>query len=128
MKKLRKYLPFALLTGFLIFGLDAFMKSKPSEKNERIYKIVKEYSPYYLDKRFGGMRILSKEDKDFILKPTNMLLFKELANLEKSWGKKYLKMKNNTLMIFDKNKIKILTIKILSKKEIDFIDSYYGVK
>ena len=54
MQKLNKYLLPALFLGFLIFGLAAFMESKPSHKNARIYKAVQQYSPYYLDKRFGG--------------------------------------------------------------------------
>lgn len=128
MEKLRKYLPFALLAGFLIFGLDAFMKSKPSEKNERIYKIVKQYSPYYFDKRFGGMQILSKEDEEFKLKPTNMALFKEFASLEKEWAQKHLQIKNNTLIIFNKDKIKQLSIDIVTQEEMEFINNYYGIK
>ncbi len=128
MEKLRKYLPFALFVAFLIFGLDAFMKSKPSEKNERIYKIVKQYSPYYLDKRFGGMQILNKEDKSFKIKPTNMSLFKELASLEKSWAKNHLQIKDNTLIIFNKDKIQQSSIDGLSKEEIKFINNYYGIQ
>jgi hypothetical protein len=104
------------------------MQSKPSEKNERIYTIVKKYSPYYFNKRFGGIQILNKEDKDFKVKPTNMELFKEFANLEKSWAKKHLKIKNNTLIIFNNDKVKQLSIKILSKEEKEFINNYYGIK
>ena len=127
MKKMKKYLPFALFTAFIIFGINALINSKPIEKNERIYKAIKTYSPYYLEKRFGGFNIKSKQDKDFILKPTNMELFNELAKLEKIWGQKHLKILGNDLVVSDKNKSKQFSIKILSKEELYFIHSYYGI-
>ena len=40
MNSLRKYLPIALLVGFLLFGLDAFFQSKPSAKNRYVYTTV----------------------------------------------------------------------------------------
>ena len=76
MTSFKKYLPVALVLGFILFGLDAFFQSKPSSKNKRIYKTVQKYSPYYLDKRFGGLQIMSKEDPEFKEKPNNMTLFK----------------------------------------------------
>jgi len=84
MNSLRKYLPFALLLGFLVFGLNTFFQSRPSHKNARVYKTVQRYSPYYLDKRFGGLEILNKEDPEFKEKPNNMTLFKVFERLEKS--------------------------------------------
>ena len=86
MKSIRKFLPVAIILGFFLFGLDAFFQSRPSEKNERVYKTVQTYSPYYLDRRFGGLQIMSKEDAEFKEKPTNATLFKEFSRLEKEWG------------------------------------------
>ncbi len=128
MSNLRKYLPIALLIGFILFGLSAFFQSKPSAKNKRIYKVVQKYSPYYMDKRFGGLTILNKEDSEFKEKPNNMTLFKEFSRLEKEWGKKHLSIKNNTLIIVDNNGTELFTLAIQNKEELDFIYSYYSIQ
>ena len=128
MDKIGKYLPFALFLGFLLFGLNAFLESKPSSKNERVYKTVKEYSPFYVDKRFGGLQIVSKEDSSFKEKPDNMTFFKEFERLEKEWGKKHLKLENNTLLILDNNGKTKSTLPLNSRDEIEFVHHYYGVE
>ncbi len=124
----RKYLPFALFLGFFLFGLSAFLQSKPSSKNERVYKAVKEYSPFYLDKRFGGLQIMSKEDSSFKEKPDNMTLFKEFERLEREWGERHLKLDNNTLLILDNSGKTLSTLPLNSREEVDFVHNYYGVK
>jgi len=127
MDSLRKYLPIALVIGFILFGLDAFMQSKPSAKNARVYKEVQKFSPYFLDKRFGGLQIMSKEDADFKEKPNNMTLFKEFERLEKAWGEKHLKIKNNALLIVDNNGTLLSTLPLNKHDEIEFIHRYYGI-
>ncbi|WP_295418642.1 hypothetical protein [Sulfurovum sp.] len=127
MNSLKKYLPIALFLGFLLFGLDAFLQSKPSPKNERVYKTVQKYSPFYLDKRFGGLQILSKEDPEFKEKPNNMTLFKEFERLEREWGKKHLKIENNQLIIVDNNGSQLSALPLQSNEEIGFIHRYYGI-
>jgi hypothetical protein len=127
MNSLKKYLPIALLAGFILYGLGAFMQSKPSNKNERVYKTVQKYSPYYLDKRFGGLSIKNKEDAEFKEKPNNMTLFKEFERLEKSWGKTHLKIESNTLIILDNNGSQLATLPLQTKEEMDFAQQYYGL-
>ena len=127
MDSLKKYLPIALVLGFFIFGLDAFMQSKPSAKNERVYKAVQTYSPYYLDKRFGGLQIMSKEDPEFKEKPTNMTLFNEFSRLEKLWAKTHLKLENSNLIILDNNGTQISSLLLQNIEEIDFVHQYYGI-
>ncbi len=127
MNSLKKYLPIALALGFFFFGLDAFMQSKPSTKNERIYKIVQAYSPYYLDRRFGGLQIMSKEDPKFKEQPNNATLFREFSRLEKEWGQKHLKLEDNTLIILDNNGSQLSTLPIQDKAEKDFTHQYYGI-
>ncbi len=130
MNRLKKYLPIALAIGFFVFGLSAFLESKPSHKNARIYQNVQKYSPYYLNKRFGGIEILSKTDTEFKRKPTNMELFKEFELLERTWAKSHLKIENSTLIIVDNNQTKLFSLPIKSDKELKFLKSYYkiGVK
>jgi hypothetical protein len=127
MTSLKKYLPIALVLGFILFGLDAFFQSKPSNKNKRVYQAVQKYSPYYLDKRFGGLQIMSKEDTEFKIKPNNMTLFKEFERLEQKWGKNHLKIENGQLVITDNNGSQLSTLSLQNKEEIDFVHHYYGI-
>ena len=127
MNSFKKYLPFALFAGFLFLGLMAFMESKPSQKNERVYTTVKKYSPYYTDQRFGGIRILSKEDTEFEEKPDNMDLFRRLDELEKSWAQKHLKIENNVLIISDINGSQLSTLPLTTEEEINFTHKFYGI-
>ena len=127
MHSLKKYLPIALLLGFFLFGLDAFFQSKPGAKNERVYKTVQQYSPYYMDKRFGGLQIMSKEDPDFKEKPTNMTLFKEFSRLEKEWAKTHLKLENSMLIILDNNGTQLSSLLLQNIEELDFVHEYYGI-
>jgi hypothetical protein len=127
MNKFNKYLLPALFLGFLLFGLAAFMQSKPSHKNTRVYKMVQQYSPYYLDKRFGGLQIMSKTDPEFKEKPNNMTLFKEFERLEKAWGKTHLKLQNNQLIILDNNGSQQAVLPLQNQEELEFVHRYYGV-
>ncbi len=127
MNSFKKYLPFALFLGFLLFGLSAFLESKPSSKNARVYKTVQKYSPYYLDKRFGGLQIMNKENPSFKEKPNNMTLFKEFERLERTWGQKHLKIDDNILIISDNNGTQLSTLPIQTPKEREFIHRYYGI-
>jgi len=127
MQAFRKYLPLALFAAFFGLAILAFMSGKPSEKNARVYKTVQQYSPYYLDKRFGGLTIKSKEDKNFKEKPTNLTLFKEFERLEKEWAKTHLKLSQNSLIISDNNGTQVSILKLQSPEEILFIKHYYEV-
>jgi len=125
---MKKILFIALALGFLFFGVGAYLQSKPSPKSERIYKIIQQYSPYYLEKRFGGLQIRSKENKIFKEKPDNMEVFHRLESLEKGWGKQHLSIKKNTLSIQDSNGTVIKAVPLKDANEIDFIRTYYGLQ
>ena len=127
MNSIKKYLPLALMLGFLALGISAFIESKPSHKNERVYTTVKQYSPYYTAQRFGGIQIMSKEDPEFIEKPDNMELFKRLDELEKAWAQKHLKVENNVLIILDNNGTQQATLPLKTQEEISFTHTFYGI-
>ncbi|OQX78151.1 MAG: hypothetical protein B6D54_00170 [Epsilonproteobacteria bacterium 4484_65] len=127
MNSLKKYLPLALMLGFLAIAISAYIQSKPSHKNARVYTTVKQYSPYYTDQRFGGIQIMSKEDANFKEKPDNMALFKRLDELEKAWGQKHLKLENNTLIILDNNGTQQATLPLNTQEEINFTHHFYGI-
>ncbi|RLA76300.1 MAG: hypothetical protein DRG30_03165 [Epsilonproteobacteria bacterium] len=124
---MRKYLIWALAIGFLAIGLTALIRSQPETKNARVYREIIKYSPYYIDKRVGGLNIKSREDEEFKEKPDNIQLFHRLDELEKSWGKTHLKLKNSQLLILDNNGSTLTTFPLENQDEIDFVHRFYGV-
>ena len=127
MQKMSKYLLPALFLAFLLLGVNALIESKPSPKNARVYKTVQQFSPYTLEKRFGGLQIINREDPEFKEKPNNMTIFKEFERLEKAWGQKHLKLKNNILLIMDNNGTTVHTLPLQSNEETEFVHRYYGI-
>jgi hypothetical protein len=128
MSNFKNYL-FAFLTiGFIAIAISAYFESQPEQKNKRIYTEIKKYSPYYIDKRFGGLQILSKADKNFKEKPSNMEIFRQLDILEKNWGKNHLKVKNSQLHILDDKNVSIATIPLQNQEELYFIQQFYGIQ
>lgn len=127
MKSLKTYFPLVLMLAFFGLGISAFIQSKPSHKNERVYTTVKKYSPYYTDQRIGGIQILSKEDSEFKEKPDNMDLFKRLDELEREWAKTHLKVGNNVLIILDNNGTQQATLPLNTQEEIDFTHHFYRI-
>ena len=124
---MKKSLFTLLAIGFLLFGTSAFIQSKPTDKNTRIYTIVKTYSPYYIEKRFGGLQIRSKADENFKEKPDNMEIFHRFESLEKQWGQKHLSLKDHTLIIRDDTGTTLQSIPLKEEKEYTFLHSYYGI-
>ena len=124
---MRKYLIWALAAGFLAIGITAFLESQPEPKNKRVYQEVIKYSPYYIDKRVGGLNIKSREEVDFKEKPDNVQVFHRLDELEKAWGKTHLVLENSQLLILDNNGSTLTTFPLESQDEIDFIHRFYGI-
>jgi len=124
---MRKTIFIALGVAFLFFGISSYMQSRPAPKNKRVYDIVQEYNPYYLDKRFGGLTILNKNDKEFKEKPSNMDVFHRIEALGKKWASSHLKLENSTLFIKDNNSSAITKIPLNGSEEINFVHNYYGI-
>jgi len=122
-----KYLPFALFAAFFFAALVAFMQSRPTPKNARIYRTVKPCSPYYLKQRLGGLSIRSKTDPSFKLEPDNAELFHTLEALEKKWAKKAMKRHGDTLIVYDVNGTICAEITLQNDDERAFVNNYYGV-
>jgi hypothetical protein len=121
-----RLLPIFLGLGFFLVALNVFISSKPSLKAP-IYKEIKEYSPYYLEKRFGGLEIRKKGDENFKEKPSNQELFHELSKLEREWGRDHLRAENGELLILDDSKKLIKKIPIKSQENREFLKNYYGI-
>ena len=123
---MKNYLFIALTLGLTFFAFMAFQKAKPSTKAP-IYKEIQKYSPYYLDKRFGGLQIMSREDEEFKEKPLNMEIFHRFESLEKEWGKTHLAIKTNQVLIFDNNHNEIKRIPLNTSENTQFIHHFYGI-
>jgi ATP/ADP translocase len=124
---MKKILFVLLGAGFLFFGIAAYMQSEPAPKSKRVYQAIRHYSPYYLEKRFGGLQIRSKTDKNFKEKPSNMEVFHRLDSLEKTWGKAHLTLKDSALIVHDKNGTQLGTILLKTPDEKAFVHAFYGL-
>ena len=123
---MKKYLFPALAIALTFMMVMAFQQAKPTPKAP-IYKEVQKYSPYYLDKRFGGLQIMSKTDEKFKEKPTNMEVFHRLEYLEKEWAKTHLKIVENQVIISDNNGTEVVKLPIKTKEDSSFLHSFYGI-
>jgi hypothetical protein len=125
---MKKILFIALGLGFLLFGVDVYLQGRPTPKNKRIYQAIQPYNPYYLEKRFGGLQIRSKTDKEYKEKPKNIDVFHRLESLEKSWAKTHLTLSGSTLVIRDKAGKTLKKIELKTPDEKRFIHTFYGLK
>lgn len=123
----KKTLLFAFLAIFFFsVGFVAMQKGKPEPKSERIYALISEHSPYFLEKRVGGLSIVNKitGEKE---KPSASEVFKKLEHLEKIWGKKYLKIDENLLIVIDEDGNKKSELVFHSEEEKEWVKKYYGI-
>lgn len=123
---MKKYLFIALGLSFILMAFVAFQQGKPTSKAP-IYKEIAHYSPYYIDKRFGGLQIMSKADEEFKEKPVNVEVFHRLDYLEKTWGKSHLKLIDQQLTIIDDNGTLLGTISVSSSEDLHFLHTFYGI-
>lgn len=122
----KKALIFGFFTSFLILGILSMQRAMPETKEDRIYKAIKVYSPYIMEKRIGGLTIIDKRDgaKE---KPNSADVFHRLDELEEKWGKEHLRVENNEVIILGENNQTIARIFIETQKEREFIKRFYGI-
>jgi hypothetical protein len=125
---MKKILFVALGLGFLLFGIEAYLQGRPTPKNERIHQAVQPYNPYYIEKRFGGLQIRSKMDKEYKEKPKNIEVFHRLEYLEKEWAKTHLTLNGSTLVIHDQEGKELKTIELKTADEKSFVHTFYGLQ
>lgn len=122
----RKLLILAFFIVFMFLGIMALQQGKPSVKNERVYSLIQEHIPYTLEKRVGGYSILSTQT-GIKEKPPAKDLFLRLEQLERQWAQDFLKLEENSLMIFDKDKNEIIKIELKTQEEKDWVKSYFEI-
>ncbi|HUH41892.1 MAG: hypothetical protein PHI38_01815 [Sulfurimonas sp.] len=122
----KKALIFGFFTAFLILGIVSMQRAVPDPKEDRIYLAIKEYSPYYIEKRIGGLTILDKRS-DKKEKPDSSDFFHRLDELEKTWGKEHLVVENNELIVMGENNQSVARIMIENEKERAFLKEFFGI-
>ncbi|MBD3829307.1 MAG: hypothetical protein IE890_02350 [Arcobacter sp.] len=117
--KIKNILVIFLGVIFFFIGFITLKNALPSKKEELIYNQIIKYSPYKVEKRFGGLTIINKQTgkKE---KPSNSEIFHRLDYLNQKWAKENITMKNNQLII-TKDKKQIAVININNEKEKEFI-------
>jgi len=125
--KSRNLLIVAFFIIFMFLGLQALKQGMPSDKNERIYPILQKHMPYVVEKRAGGFSIKSKIT-GIKEKPPAKDIFLRLEQLEKQWGKEFLKLENNILFILDENKKPVTKIILQTEDEKKWVKEYFEFK
>ncbi len=117
-----------LLLGFLFIFIFlsavALITNMPEKKDVKVYKEVLKYFPYKIKKEFGGLDIEDKRTGEDLDVP-NSKVFLAYDDLLKKWGKKHLKLQNNTLIVLDDNGQKKGEIKLETQKDIDWVKKFF---
>ncbi|EDZ63009.1 hypothetical protein SMGD1_1433 [Sulfurimonas gotlandica GD1] len=122
----KKGLIFGLLFGFLVLGILSMQRAMPQDKEERIYKAIKVYSPYKLEKRIGGLTIINSQT-GIKEKPSAAEVLHRLDELNKEWGKNHIVIKDNDAIILGDNNQTVVKIFIETEKERTFLKNFYGI-
>ncbi len=122
----KKALIFAFFTAFLILGTLSMQRAMPEPKEDRIYIEIKAYSPYLIEKRIGGLTIIDKR-YDKKEKPNASDLYHRLDELEKLWGKEFLKVEGNEVLITNEKGELVGKVLIENQKEREFLKNFFGI-
>ncbi len=124
---LKNLLPLALAAGLLFFGYQAYDQAKPEYRSKRVYYELKPYIPYKIEKRVGGLSIVSSLGTE-TEKPPAVEVYHRLDQLEKLWGKEHLQLKGDELLVLDSQKKVIKSIKLQNEDEKSYIKNFFGLE
>ncbi len=125
-KKMSNLLMLGFFLGFIIIGALAMKESMPATKDKRVYKALKAYMPYDLEKRIGGFYIVTKMTGDKEKPPASEVMIR-LDELEKEWGKSHLKLENETLIILDDEKKIVKKLILNDHLEVKWVKEFFGI-
>ncbi|WP_457607496.1 hypothetical protein [Nitratifractor sp.] len=123
-----KKLGYALAAVMLFLTVVAFIMGRPPHRDERIYPIVREASPFTVEQSLGGLKIRRKDDPEFKEEPDAVNFYHRLQALERQWAQKHLRLEGMTLTILDRNGTISKRVPLRNDKEKRFVEEYYGVK
>ena len=126
MSNAKRGLFFGVLFAFLVMGILAMKHAMPQPKEERIYKELKVYMPYTLEKTIGGLTIIDKRTgtKE---NPESAEVMLRLDELEKKWGKEHFKVVDNDVIINNDANQSVAKIFIETPKERQFLQHFFGI-
>ncbi|WP_457744251.1 hypothetical protein [Sulfurimonas sp.] len=122
----KKGLFLGVLFAFFALGFIAIQKATPKAKEDRIYKEIKVYSPYRFEKRMGGLTIINKTTgkKE---KPNAADALYRMDDLDKTWGKKHLKIVDNSVVVIGDHNQTVTKIFIKNIKEKKWVKKFFGI-
>jgi len=115
-----------LIFVFIFLSFMAFNSAMPETKNTEVMSLISPYMPYKIEKRLAGLTIVNTKTKERE-KPSNDIIYKRLDELEKNWGKRYLKIQSSTLSILNDNNKTIKSFKLQNKKQTAFVHNFFGI-
>jgi hypothetical protein len=126
MSNIKKGLFLGVLFAFLVMGFVAMQRATPQAKEERIYKQLKVYMPYTLEKTIGGFAIIDSRDghKE---SPSAAEVMLRLDELEKAWGKEHLRIGEQDVEVLSDTNQSVVKISIETQKERLFLKHFFGI-
>jgi hypothetical protein len=115
-----------IIFAAIVMGVLAMQRALPEQKNERMYKEITKYSPYYMEKTIGGLTIIDKRD-DRKEKPSAADVMHRMDELQKEWGKEHLRVVESDLIILGENNQTVVKIFIKDQQERKFLQDFYGI-
>ena len=122
-----KRLGFALGAIMIFLAGVAFIIGRPEHRDSRVYPLVRQYTPFTIEKTLGGLKILRKDNPKFSEEPNAVDFYPRLKTLEQQWAKTHLKLKGMTLKVLDGKGQVLKEIPLKNEKEKRFVTDYYGV-
>jgi len=121
-------LGFALGAVIIFLAAVAFILGRPPHRDARLYPLIRQYTPFVIEKSLGGLKIRRKDDPKFKEEPDAVNFYPRLQELERHWAAKHLRLKGDTVVILDNQGKTLKTISLHNEKEKRFIREYYQVK
>ncbi len=122
----KKGLFIGFLFAFLVMGYVSMQRAMPETKENRIYKAIRVYSPFKVEKRLGGLTIVDSRSGEKE-KPSAGEFYHRLDEVEKEWGKSHLLIDTNDVVVIGDNNQSVVKIYLETEAERKFVKTFYGI-